>query len=186
MATNFLGHFALTGLLLPQLVAGSARVVSVSSQGHRMVRTAPLEDPRLPPRRYHRWLTYARSKLANLLFAFELDRRAGAAGLPLTSVAAHPGIASTGLMASGHRGAAGGSILDAAFSMLGQSPSQGALPLLMAATADLPGGTYVGPSGPGEARGAPGIVGSSRLARDEEAAGRLWRLAEGATGVAYP
>jgi NAD(P)-dependent dehydrogenase (short-subunit alcohol dehydrogenase family) len=186
MATNFLGHFALTGLLLPQLVAGSARVVSVSSQGHRMVRTAPLEDPRLPPRRYHRWLTYARSKLANLLFAFELDRRAGAAGLPLTSVAAHPGIASTGLMASGHRGAAGGQILDAAFSMLGQSPSQGALPLLMAATADLPGGTYVGPSGPGEARGAPGIVGSSRLARDEEAAGRLWRLAEGATGVAYP
>jgi NAD(P)-dependent dehydrogenase (short-subunit alcohol dehydrogenase family) len=186
MATNFFGHFSLTGLLLPQLVAGSARVVSVSSQGHRMARTAPLSDPRVQVGRYHRWSVYGQTKLANLLFTYELDRRARAAGLPLTAVAAHPGLASTGLMASGRREHAGGTILDAAFSLLGQAPSQGALPLLMAATADLPGGTYVGPSGPGEARGAPGIVGSSRLARDPGAARRLWELAERATAVHYP
>ncbi len=186
MATNFFGHFALTGLLLPQLVAGRARVVSVSSQGHRMARTAPLSDPRVQVGRYRRWTVYGQTKLANLLFTYELDRRARAAGLPLTAVAAHPGLASTGLMASGQRGHAGGTILDAAFSLLGQAPSQGALPLLMAATADLPGGTYVGPSGPGETRGAPGIVGSSRLARDPQAARRLWELAERATAVSYP
>ncbi len=186
MATNFLGHFALTGLLMPQLAAGSARVVSVSSQGHRMARTAPLEDPRLPPRRYHRWTVYGQTKLAALLFTFELDRRARAAAIPVTAVAAHPGLAATDLMASGGRRHPGGSILEAAMSVLGQSPAQGALPLLMAATADLPGGTYVGPSGPGEVRGAPGIVGASRLARDPETARRLWVLAEQATGVSYP
>lgn len=194
MATNFFGHFALTGLLLPRLVegggetgAGGARVVSVSSQGHRMARTAPLQDPRAHPGRYRRWTAYFQSKLANLLFTFELDRRAGAAGLPVTAVAAHPGLAATGLMASGQRGAAaGGTILDAAFSLLGQTASQGALPLLMAATADLPGGTYVGPSGPGDARGTPGIVGTTRRARDPHPARRLWQLAEDATGVVYP
>jgi NAD(P)-dependent dehydrogenase (short-subunit alcohol dehydrogenase family) len=186
MATNFFGHFALTGLLLPQLVAGSARVVSVASQGHRMARKAPLTDPRVQVGRYHRWTVYGQTKLANLLFTFELDRRARAAGLPVTAVAAHPGFAATGLMASGQRGHAGGTILDAAFSLLGQAPSQGALPLLMAATADLPGGTYVGPTGPGETRGAPGIVGTSRLARDPGAAHELWELAQRATAVTYP
>jgi NAD(P)-dependent dehydrogenase (short-subunit alcohol dehydrogenase family) len=186
MATNFFGHFALTGLLLPQLEAGSARVVSVSSQGHRMARTAPLSDPRVQGGRYHRWTVYGQTKLANLLFTFELDRRARAANLPVTAVAAHPGLASTDLMSSGGRSHPGGTILEAAMSVLGQSPDQGALPLLMAATADLPGGTYVGPGGPGEVRGAPGIVGTSRLARDPEAARRLWELAERATGVSYP
>lgn len=186
MATNFFGHFALTGLLLPQLVTGSARVVSVASQGHRMARTAPLSDPRVQTGRYHRWAVYGQTKLANLLFTFELDRRAREAGLPVTAVAAHPGLAATKLMASGQRAHAGGTILDAAMSVLGQAPSQGALPLLMAATADLPGGTYVGPSGPGEARGAPGIVGTSRLARDPAAGRRLWELAQRATGVTYP
>jgi NAD(P)-dependent dehydrogenase (short-subunit alcohol dehydrogenase family) len=190
MATNFLGHFALTGLLLPQLVAagaeGGSRVVSVSSQAHRMARTAPLQDPRMPEGRYRRWPAYARSKLANLLFTFELDRRAREAGVPVTALAAHPGISATGLMASGQRGHPGGTILDAAFGLLGQTPAQGALPLLMAGTADLPGATYVGPAGVGEARGAPRIVGTSRLARDPTAARRLWQLAEHATGVVYP
>lgn len=186
MATNFFGHFALTGLLLPQLVAGSARVVSVASQGHRMARTAPLSDPRVQAGRYHRWKVYGQTKLANLLFTFELDRRAREAGLPVTAVAAHPGLAATGLMASGQRPHAGGTILDAAMRVLGQAPSQGALSLLMAATADLPGGTYVGPSGPGETRGAPGIVGTSRLARDPVAAHRLWEVAQRATAVTYP
>jgi NAD(P)-dependent dehydrogenase (short-subunit alcohol dehydrogenase family) len=146
----------------------------------------PLQDPRLPPRRYHRWLVYAQTKLANLLFTFELDRRARAAGIPVTAVAAHPGLASTDLMASGQRGHPGGSILEATMSLLGQPVSQGALPLLMAATADLPGGTYVGPGGPGGVRGAPEIAGASRIARDPETARRLWELAEQATGVTYP
>jgi len=188
MATNFFGHFALTGLLLPQLVAGGegARVVSVSSVGHRIARTAPLHDPRVQQGSYRRWQTYGQTKLANLLFTFELDRRARKAGLPLTALAAHPGFSATGLMASGQRHHVVGSIMDAAFSVLGQAPALGAMPLLMAATADLPGATYVGPGGVGELRGMPEIVGASRLARDPEAARRLWDIAQDTTGVVYP
>lgn len=202
MATNALGHFALTGLLLPQLVAageaghGNTRVVSVSSQAHRLARTAPLGDPRVQVGSYRRWPAYAQSKLASLLFTFELDRRAREAGLPVTAVAAHPGLAApgpmgsglmvSGLMVSGRRGQPAGTILDAAFALLGQPPALGALPLLMAATADLPGASYVGPGGPGEVRGLPEIVGASRLARDPEVARRWWQIAQEATGVVYP
>jgi NAD(P)-dependent dehydrogenase (short-subunit alcohol dehydrogenase family) len=187
MATNVLGHFTLTGLLWPRLVeSGGARVVSVSSQAHRMARSAPLGDPRVQEGPYRRWPTYARTKLANLLFTFELDRRARAAGLPVQALAAHPGLSATGLMASGQRGHPGGRILDAAFALLGQPASMGALPLLMASTADLPGGTYVGPGGPGEVRGMPQVVGTSRLARDPEAARRFWEVAQRATGVVDP
>ena len=187
MATNVLGHFTLTGLLWPRLVeSGNARVVSVSSQGHRMARTAPLGDPRVQEGAYRRWPTYARTKLANLLFTIELDRRARAARLPVQALAAHPGLAATGLMASGQRTHPGGRILDAGFALLGQPASMGALPLLMAATYDLPGGTYVGPGGPGEVRGMPQVVGTSRPARDPEAARRFWEVAQQATGVVYP
>lgn len=191
LATNVLGHFALTGRLWPQLVAGgaeggAARVVSVSSQAHRMARRAPLDDPRSTGGRYQRWQVYAQTKLAALLFTVELDRRARSAGAPVTALAAHPGMAATSLGSSAAGGRAGGAILDAAFALLGQPPSQGALPLLMAATADLPGGTYVGPGGPGEVRGAPRVVTSSTLARDPETARRLWEVAEDATGVRFP
>ncbi len=184
LATNHLGHFALTGLLLPRLVeSGDARVVAVSSHAHRLARTAPLGDPRVPPRsRYRPWSAYAQSKLANLLFTFELDRRARAADLPLRATAAHPGLAATGLAAS----AQGGRILDAVFAALGQPAALGAQSLLMAATADLPGSTYLGPGGTGEVRGRPQIVGTSRLARDPEAARRLWDVSQRATGVRYP
>ena len=191
MATNVLGHFTLTGLLFPRLVEGGAsggrpaRVVSVSSGAHRMARTAPLDDPRQVGR-YRKWPAYAQTKLANLLFTFELDRRAREAGLPVTGLAAHPGLCATGLMASGRRGHPGGRILDAAFSALGQSPAMGALPLLMAATADLPGSTYLGPGGTGELRGLPQIVGTSALARDPATARTWWEVAERATGVRYP
>jgi hypothetical protein len=89
-------------------------------------------------------------------------------------------------MASGQRNPTTGRILDAAVALLGQSASEGALPLLMAATADLPGSTYVGPGGPGEVRGAPRVVGTSRLARDPDVARELWAVAERATGVLYP
>jgi len=190
MATNVLGHFALTGLLLPRLVeAGTeqvpARVVYVSSGAHRMARTAPSGDLREQHGRYRRWQVYGQTKLADLLLTFELDRRAREAGLPVLATAAHPGLAATSLTTSGQRGGSG-RILDAAFALLGQPASVGALPLLMAATADLAGGTYVGPGGPGEVRGMPEVVGTSDLARDPEAARRFWEAAEAATGVRYP
>jgi NAD(P)-dependent dehydrogenase (short-subunit alcohol dehydrogenase family) len=191
LGTNHLGHFALTGLLLPQLVAaGHARVVTVSSQAHRIVRSVPLGDPRLDEGHYHKWRAYGRSKLANLLFMFELDRRARRADLPITSVAAHPGYAATNLTSTGlqmHGRSAESSIIDAVTRLVAQPAEQGALPLLMAATLPgLPACTYIGPSGPGEWRGAPRIVGTSRAARDEAMAATLWRVSEDATGVRYP
>ena len=170
MATNHFGPFLFTGLLLPQLVAaGDARVVAVSSNGHRTARSAPLGDPHSEPRHYSRWRVYGQTKLANLLFTYELDRRAREAGLPLTATAAHPGYSATHLLSYGQtmKGSGGlTSILDATMRATAQSAEMGALPTLMAATAALPGGTYIGPSGIGEWRGSPHVVTSSRLARD--------------------
>jgi NAD(P)-dependent dehydrogenase (short-subunit alcohol dehydrogenase family) len=189
LGTNHLGHFALTGLLLPRLVeSGDARVVSVASQMHLFARTAPLGDPRAPGR-YQRWQAYARSKLANLLFAFELDRRARAEGLPLRAVAAHPGLASTGLMGAARTlegSTVRGRILTGAFAVAGQSAEAGAQAILMAATADLPGGAYVGPAGFGGLYGAPHVVEPRPLSRNREVGRRLWEISEEATGVAYP
>ncbi|QZY28945.1 oxidoreductase [Nocardioides coralli] len=190
MATNHLGPFLLTGLLLPQLVdSGDGRVVAVSSQMHRVARHAPLDDPRQGPDRYRRWPQYAATKLANLLFTFELDRRLRAAALPVRALASHPGYAGTHLVANGQFGRARGgaaSILDAANRAVSQSAADGALPVLMAAAADLPGGSYCGPSGILEGRGRPRLVGTSRLARDEDAQRRLWEISEQAIGLAYP
>jgi len=190
LATNHLGPFLLTGLLLPQLVeSGDGRVVAVSSQMHRRARRAPLGDPRHQEDRYSRWPAYAATKLANLLFTFELERRLREADLPVRATAAHPGYSGTHLVANGRFGRSSGgtaSIVDAASRAIGQSPASGALPLLMAATADLPGGTYCGPGGPGQVRGLPQIVGTSRLARDEHAQRELWTVSEQATGIAYP
>jgi NAD(P)-dependent dehydrogenase (short-subunit alcohol dehydrogenase family) len=177
---NHLGHFALTGLLLEQLVdSGNARVVTVSSQVARGARVPPLGDPRVPRRRYIRWQAYAQSKLANLLFAFELDRRARKAGLPLTSVAAHPGYTRTGLQKEV-------AIIDAFSELVGQSVAMGALPSLMAATTpNLRGSSYIGPSGPFEMRGLPETVPPPRAALDEVSAQDLWELSQHATGVRY-
>jgi NAD(P)-dependent dehydrogenase (short-subunit alcohol dehydrogenase family) len=186
LGTNHFGHFALTGLLMPALA--DARVVTVSSQMHRLALRAPLGDPR-EHGRYNRWLAYGGSKLANLLFMRELDRRARTAGLGLTSVAAHPGYAATQLQTSGPR--LGGTslsarVMAAATPMLGQTPAMGALPSLYAATYPaLAGGTYVGPSRLMEMRGAPKVVGMSRVASDDAAAARLWELSEEATGVTF-
>ena len=182
LATNHLGPFLLTGLLLPQLVeSGDGRVVAVSSQMHRTARRAPLGDPRHQVGRYSRWPAYAETKLANLLFTFELERRLREADLPVRATAAHPGYSGTHLVANGRFGRSSGggaSIVDAASRAIGQSPAMGALPLLMAATDDLPGGTYCGPGGPGEVRGLPRVVGTRRLARDEDAQRRLWTISE--------
>jgi NAD(P)-dependent dehydrogenase (short-subunit alcohol dehydrogenase family) len=189
MATNHFGPFLLTGLLLDQLVAsGEGRVVTLSSQMHRLARSAPLGDPRAR-RRYSRWRVYSQTKLANLLFTLELDRRLRRAGLPVTALAAHPGLAGTHLVVNGQlRGIErpGAAILDAAVKAVSQSAAAGAWPSLMAATADLPGGTYVGPGGPGQASGRPRIVGTAPLARDEMAQRRLWETSEETVGLTWP
>jgi NAD(P)-dependent dehydrogenase (short-subunit alcohol dehydrogenase family) len=184
IGTNHLGHFALTGQLLDRLKAAEApRVVSTSSNGHRMGRID--FDDLQGRRRYRRWRAYGQSKLANLLFMRELDRRARAAGLPLVSVAAHPGYSATNLQF------AAPPLLDRIVMRVGnvviaQRAEDGSLPLLYAATVPgLPGGSYAGPDGPGEWRGKPQLVGMSRRAQDPETARRLWEVSESLTGVRY-
>jgi NAD(P)-dependent dehydrogenase (short-subunit alcohol dehydrogenase family) len=193
MATNHFGPFALTGLLFPQLVAsGDGRVVGIGSQASRIARTPPLEDPKDASGHYGRWSGYAKSKLADLMFVFELDRRARAQGLPVKGLAAHPGYSATGLMGTGRntgntreRLRRSASIMQAVFELAGQPAELGALPTLMAATADLPGSTYVGPSGPGQMKGHPRIVSARRLAMDRDSQRRLWEISEEATGVRF-
>jgi len=188
LGTNHLGHFALTGLLLPRLLAATApRVVTVSSGAHRLgkIRFDDLQGER----RYRKWLAYGQSKLANLLFAFELQRRADAAKAPLRSLAAHPGYAATNLQVAGPRmenSRVGERLNELANRTLAQSDAQGALPSLFAATApDLPGGAYVGPDGPFEARGHLQRVEASAAAKDPVTARRLWEVSEQLTGVPY-
>ena len=188
--TNHLGHFALTGLLFPQLAkAQAARVVTVASQAHRIARTVPLEDPRNDKRRYRKWGAYAESKLANLLFAFELDRRARTAGTNVSSMAAHPGYAATALFSGLNLDGTkpDGAIVVGASRLLGQPSEMGAQPSLMAATIPgLPGGSYVGPDGFVQMRGRPTLVKASRTARDEALARSLWQVSEEATHVSFP
>jgi len=186
MATNHLGPFALTGLLIGAL--GHARVVTISSGAHRGTRGVNFDDLQ-NERRYFRWSVYSQTKLANLLFMFELGRRAAAAGLDLQSVAAHPGMAITNLQAVGPR--MDGSRLEELLmvggtKLVGQSDRDGALPSLYAATMpDLASGTYVGPHALLETRGHPKIVSASKAARDEAAARRLWEVSQQLTGVQY-
>jgi NAD(P)-dependent dehydrogenase (short-subunit alcohol dehydrogenase family) len=190
LATNHFGPFLLTGLLLPQLLASKdGRVVTVSSLMHRTARRAPLGDPQGHRGRYATWQVYGQSKLANLLFTYELDRRARAKELPLKALAAHPGFAGTHLAANGQYGRSRGglaTILDASIKAVSQPAARGAWPVLMAATADLPGATYVGPGSVGELHGHPQVVTSTRISNDEDAQRRLWELSEETTGISYP
>jgi NAD(P)-dependent dehydrogenase (short-subunit alcohol dehydrogenase family) len=190
LATNHFGPFLLTGLLMPQLVAsGAGRVVTVSSSLHKIARKAPLGDPLVKQGRYAKWTVYGQSKLANLLFVHELDRRAREAGLPVKALAAHPGFAGTHLAANGQYGRSSGgiaTILDAAIRGVSQSAAAGAWPTLMAATADLPGGTFCGPNGLGELAGSPQVTTSSRLSNDPGAERRLWEISQEVTGLVYP
>jgi NAD(P)-dependent dehydrogenase (short-subunit alcohol dehydrogenase family) len=190
MATNHFGPFLLTGLLLPQLIASKdARVVTVASIMHRTARSAPLGDPHTHRGWYRTWQVYSQTKLANLLFTYELDRRARAKELPLKALAAHPGFSGTHLAANGQYGRASGgiaSILDAAVKTVSQPAAHGAWAALMAATAELPGATYVGPGGLAELGGSPRVVTSARRSHDEEAQRRLWELSEETTGIRYP
>ena len=155
---------------------------------HRVARSAPLGDP-LARRRYSRWRVYGQTKLANLLFTHELDRRLRRAGLPVSAFAAHPGLAGTHLVVNGQmRGieARGAAILDAAVKAVSQSAEAGAWPALMAATADLPGATYCGPRGLAEWSGPPQVTTSNKLSYDETAQRRLWQLSQDVTGTRYP
>jgi NAD(P)-dependent dehydrogenase (short-subunit alcohol dehydrogenase family) len=184
--TNHLGHFALAGMLLPALLRAPApRVVTVSSFAHLIGRIdfADLQHER----RYGRWSAYGQAKLANLLFALELDRRAKAAGSPLRSIAAHPGYAATNLQTTGP--AMEGRAFMVRFNELAnrlfaQSAARGALPTLYAATApDLAGGEFIGPVY--WMRGAPTRAWCKPVARDQAVAQRLWNVSEELTGVRY-
>ncbi|MFD7158030.1 oxidoreductase [Kribbella sp. NPDC059898] len=185
LGTNHLGHFALTGRLMPVLLKGS-RVVTVSSFMHKGARGISEADLRRPADSYRKWDAYCRSKLANLLFMLELDRRARAAGAELLSVGAHPGYASTHLQAAGPELA--GRALQAqlwglATRLVAQSAAAGAWPSLYAATyADLRPGSFVGPAF-FEYRGTPKVVLPTRTAQDPELAQRLWAWSVDATGV---
>jgi NAD(P)-dependent dehydrogenase (short-subunit alcohol dehydrogenase family) len=188
LGTNHLGHFALTGLLLGRLLARpEPRVVTVASEAHKIGKID--FDDLQSERRYQKWKAYGQSKLANLLFTFELGRRSDAAGTALRSVAAHPGYAATNLQSTGPRMA--GSrlserIMAVANRVFAQDDEKGALPTLYAATvADLPSGTYVGPDGPFEMQGYPRPVKANSRARDEQTAHRLWETSEQLTGVTY-
>ncbi|MFM2437782.1 MAG: hypothetical protein RLZ55_593 [Actinomycetota bacterium] len=186
--TNHLGHFALTGRLLPALLAApAARVVTVSSGMHKVGRMN-FEDL-MGTRRYQRWQAYSQSKLANLLFTYELQARLAGAAAAAIAVAAHPGYAATNLQ-SGHARATGRGLEERIMSItnkiVAQSAADGALPELYAGTAPgVQGGDYFGPGGLFESRGAPTLVQPTAAAKDPVAAARLWAESERLTGVTF-
>jgi NAD(P)-dependent dehydrogenase (short-subunit alcohol dehydrogenase family) len=176
--TNHLGHFALTGLLLDRI---TDRVVTLTSFMHRIGRIR-LDDLNWEHRRYRAWPAYGQSKLANLMFAFELERRFVAAGSRLRSMAAHPGYAATNLQS--HTESVQDTVMGLFNRLVAQSAEDGALPALFAATVtDLSGGTFVGPGGPGEMRGAPRPVGAAAAAHDRAVARQLFDVSGELTGV---
>ena len=189
IGTNHLGHFALTGLVLPMLLATpESRVVNVSSTFHKpgRINFGDLHGDKS----YWKWGAYAQSKLANLLFSYELQRRLAAVGADTISVGCHPGYASTNLQTAGPR-MAGASLAESAWQLFNrifaQSAAMGALPTLYAATAgDVAGGDYIGPSAMAEMRGHPVKVRSTSRARNEETAKKLWAISEDLTNVTYP
>lgn len=191
LATNYLGHFALTARLLPLLKAGRARVVQVSSIAHRQGRIR-LGDLNYTEG-YKAWPVYAQSKLAMLMFALELDRRSRVQEWGLTSVVAHPGVARTALIANGPLNGSriGRSLHRWLFRpliepLVTHSQAAGALPILMAATApDILPGTYLGPTGMREIKGPPGTAVPAEQALDAEVAARLWSASERLTGVSW-
>ena len=179
--TNHLGHFALTGLLLENLLpVDGSRIVTVASNAHKQRGAIHFDDLQWE-RSYDRVAAYGQSKLANLMFTYELQRRLAAKRAPTIAVAAHPGLSSTDLMR--HLPAP----LRPFVPLVAQSPARGALPILMAATVPgVRGGQYYGPDGLGEWRGDPKLVQSNRKSHDEAVQDRLWTVSEELTGVSYP
>lgn len=173
MGTNHLGPFALTNLLLPAI---TDRVVTVTSFYHNKGRIN-VDDLFAERRPYEPGQVYNDTKLANILFALELQRRLTMAGSPIRSFAANPGLVSTNLL--NHSGGP----QSWALRHLGQDTTKGALPTLLATTGDLPGGSYVGPAGFRNLRGHPAVRQPARVAQDTETARRLWELSAELTGV---
>jgi NAD(P)-dependent dehydrogenase (short-subunit alcohol dehydrogenase family) len=180
IGTNHLGHFALTNLLLANI---TERVVTVASNAHKTGHL-DLGDLNWNTRTYSFFGAYNQSKLANLLFTGELQRKLSAAGSTVIATAAHPGYAATNLTAN-TGSAIKGTLMAVSDRVIAQSSRMGALPTLYAATEEIPGNTYVGPSGLGEWRGRPKIVGRTREASDEVLAAGLWSLSEELTGVTF-
>jgi NAD(P)-dependent dehydrogenase (short-subunit alcohol dehydrogenase family) len=190
MGTNHLGHFALTGLMIDQLKAApGARVVSVASNAHKWGMRLDPDDLNFERQRYNKWDAYGRSKMANLMFHFELDRRLRAAGPDLLSACAHPGYAATNLMFVGpaqQNSRAGKLMMQFGNALFSQDQAMGALPQLYAITMpDVQGGDYFGPDGWQQLKGYPRRVSCLRMARDPERNRRLWEASETLTGVRY-
>jgi NAD(P)-dependent dehydrogenase (short-subunit alcohol dehydrogenase family) len=186
-ATNHLGHFALTGLLMgPLRAADAGRVVAVASNAHR---SGDIELDNLmydEGRGFTPIGAYSRSKLANLMGAYEFDRRLRLSGDRIVSVACHPGVTATNL-ADHLRSTWWGRVAFPVMQFLLQDAAAGALPLLRAATdPDVQGGEYYGPARRRETTGSPELVGSSALSHDQDLAGALWERCEELTGVSYP
>jgi NAD(P)-dependent dehydrogenase (short-subunit alcohol dehydrogenase family) len=179
--TNHLGHFALTNLLMEHV---TGRVVTVSSAAHRVGRI-DFDDLNWERKPYKAWRAYGQSKLANLLFTAELQRRLTAADSAVLANAAHPGYAATNLQFHSQR-----RLLDLLSGvgnrLIAQDENGGALPTLYAAVADIPGDSFAGPGGFMEQRGAPKLVRRTDDARDTEVACRLWDVSEELTGVRFP
>lgn len=186
---NYLGHFALTARLKDALCAarGGGRVVTVASLAHR--RAALTLDDLQSERSYNPLQAYGQSKLATLIFALELQRRAEQNGWALRSIASHPGWARTDIIDNGIGGGQPNLkawLITRAFGLVAQSAREAALPTLYAAMApEAAGGAYYGPSGPMETRGSPGVARVFPQARDVAAGGRLWALSEKLTGVGF-
>ncbi|MDQ2651109.1 MAG: oxidoreductase [Actinomycetota bacterium] len=187
-ATNHLGHFALTGHLLPTLLrAPSPRVITVSSTAHRPGSIA-FSDLQWERRRYQPWRAYSQSKLANLLFSKELQRQATEHATALLAASAHPGYAATNLTAAGpaSRNRLLRPVMPVADRVFGQSAVMGALPQLYAATMpEVAGDDYWGPGGLAEQRGYPARVGRTAAAKRADDARHLWTVSEELTGVTY-
>jgi NAD(P)-dependent dehydrogenase (short-subunit alcohol dehydrogenase family) len=181
IGTNHLGHFALTNLLLPHV---TDRVVTVASNTHRGG-SISLDDLNWQRRKYRPWSAYQQSKLANLLFTLELQRRLTAAGSAVRAVAAHPGYAATNLQFRSESRVQD-RIMAISNRLFAQTDEAGGRPILFAASQDLPGASYVGPDGWWEQRGYPALVGRTAAASDVEMAKLLWVLSENLTGVKFP
>jgi NAD(P)-dependent dehydrogenase (short-subunit alcohol dehydrogenase family) len=181
IGTNLLGTFALTGELLGTLgAAPAARVVCTASLAHRMTPGMDLEDLHFERKPYKDMDAYGKSKLATLLFSFELDRRLRKAGSPIVSVAAHPGYAATNMDL-------GNFFMRLSTRLFAQSAAMGALPAMYAASMPgVSGGDYYGPDGFKQLKGYPTRVDCRPEARDPELAARLWSLCEQQTGVRFP
>jgi NAD(P)-dependent dehydrogenase (short-subunit alcohol dehydrogenase family) len=180
--TNHLGHFALTGLLLDNLLGvDGSRVVTVSSVGHRIIAKIHFDDLHWE-RSYNRVAAYGQSKLANLMFTYDLQRRLKAKGAPTVALAAHPGFSDTELMRY-----LPSSVPGFVWKIFTQPADKGALPSLRAATdPNAQGGQYYGPDGLGEVKGSPKVVASSAQSHNEDIQRRLWTVSEELTGVTYP